>query len=166
MEVVVGAGAVTPCRAAFYANRRLMTQMGDEITLLVAEARVHDKVFLSHIPSRKVELFAGDILRVRMSYRVSDQRIPEELWAFQLTTRIDDGDESVSERILRDRKLVSDDIISNVGVDLDFPVAGDYKLSYEVFAQLAHRKWDDATSFDPVSTESEKGELTVHVIEN
>lgn len=139
--------------------------MPDEVTLLLAEATVRGKVDLSHRPPPKVELLAGDTLRVRMSYRVHDEPKPEELWTFRVITRVDDDDESVSERIHRDRKLLSDDVISNVGVDLDFASPGEYKLNYEVFAQLAHRKWDDRTSFKPISSETGQGTIDIVVME-
>ncbi len=137
--------------------------MADEVTLLVAEASVHEQVNMVHDVPDTVDLEGGDVLRVRMSYRVHDQPKPEELWTFQLITRVDDDDESVSERIHRDRKLLSDDVISNVGVDLDFPTAGTFTLYYEAFAQVAHRDWDDRKKFTPVSSEKVQGSVTVTV---
>lgn len=137
--------------------------MADEVTLLVAEVDVHEQVNMVHEIPEKIDLEAGDVLRVRMSYRVHDQPKPEELWTFRLVTSVDDDDESVSERIHRDRKLLSDDVISNVGVDLDFPTAGEFTLQFEAFAQVAHRDWDDKQAFKPVSSETTKGQVTIQV---
>ncbi len=139
--------------------------MADEVTLLLAQATVKGQVKLEHRPPPRVELFAGDTLRVRMAYRVHDESKPEELWTFRLATRVDDGDDSVSERVHRDRKLLSDSIISNVGVDLDFAEPGEYELSYELMARLAHRNWDAKGSFETISEETSDGTVKVTVLD-
>lgn len=137
--------------------------MPEEVTVIVAEATANESIQFHHDAPQSMSIRAGDTLRVRMPYRLHDQPKPEELWTFRLAARIDDGDEAVSERIHRDRKMMSDDVLSNVGVDLHFPNAGEYTVHYDLFARLSHREWDEGASFAPVAEQTVNGAIQVVV---
>lgn len=137
--------------------------MAEEVTLIVAEATANEGLHFKHDMPDGVHLRAGDTLRLRLSYRIHDQAKPEELWTFRLSARIDEEDEAVSERIHRDRKLRADDLHSNVGVDLKFPSAGEYTVSYDVFGRLADREWDEGASFAPRAEKALQGTFQVVV---
>lgn len=137
--------------------------MAEPVHVRIAVAKVYDDVRLEHTAPKDVDLHAGDELHLRFAYRVYEEHPDEDLWVFRLTAQLEGDEEGVAERRHHDRKMIADDVLSHVGLDLRFPNPGTFAINYGVSASLSRRAWDDKAPHKQVSENSAAGTLTVNV---
>lgn len=137
--------------------------MSEPVNVVLAMARVNEEVNFEVEAPDEIDMPAGAELQLRYAYRLYESSQAEDHWTFRLTARLTDDELAVAERTHVDRKLMSDDILSHIGVDLLFPTAGEFTLQWDCAATISRRDWGDKKPPAQVAEGSTSGTIVVRV---